>query len=530
MDGALFGTETEYACAGSLSPAEAAIRVKDGVFAGRKFGLIEPAPREWGEVPGNGGFLFNGGRLYLDSGHLEYATPECRSLRDIVAAERAGDLILTQTVAELGLQNEVFFIRNNTDHFGHTYGYHENYCLRVSPRSRDMVQGLLPFLVTRQLFAGAGMIAPASLRGRSGSSGTRDLRALAALALPAPASGRSRGAAPPVPYHISQRAAFVSVDVSHRVRFGGRPILNLRDEPLAGGRFRRLHIIIGDANRSEYATALKLGTTALVAQLLELGWDPELELENPVAALKEIARNPFGGWTVRLARGGTIPAVEVQRVYLLEATKRFLGRDRDTDWTLRQWATILNGLEMDPLRLEGFVDWVTKYHQLASYAQKAEKGWDDPALIKLDLAYHHIEPSVSLYTLLCKQGKMPALVDDERVERATQQPPSDTRAAGRGHVVRAMAEARADEAIRWEVLARRLGERAVWGDERFVVYEYVDDWRDIRDTGAWHIIPYLIDWGAVAVRDHVLELPDPFLDYAEESERFGKSLPALLRR
>jgi len=527
MDGALFGTETEYACAGSLSPTEAATRVKDGVFASRKFGLIEPAPREWGEIPGNGGFLFNGGRLYLDSGHLEYATPECRSLQDIVAAERGGDHLLVSAVADLGLQSEVFFIRNNTDHFGHTYGYHENYCLRVSPRSRDMVQGLLPFLVTRQIFAGAGMISPASVRPRAAPPRAGGPSAL--LALP---DSRPRASAPTpsVPFQISQRAQHVSVDVSHRVRFGGRPILNLRDEPLAGGRYRRLHIIIGDANRSDYATALKVGSTALVAQLLELGWEPDFELENPVAALKEIARNPFGGWTVRTARNQHMPAVEVQRAYLLEATKRFLGRDRDTDWTLRQWAQILTGLEMDPLRLTGYVDWVTKYHQLAQYAQKVEKGWDDPALIKLDLAYHHVDPSVSLFTLLRKQGQIPSLVDDDAAERAATQPPADTRAAGRGHVVRAMAEAHADDSIRWEVLARRLGERAVWGDERFVVYEYVDDWRDIRDTGAWHIIPYLIDWGAIAVKDHVLELPDPFDDYAAEAERFGKSLPSLLRR
>ncbi|HEX2184732.1 MAG TPA: proteasome accessory factor PafA2 family protein [Chloroflexota bacterium] len=521
MDEALFGTETEYACAGAAgqSPAEAAIRIKDGVFAGRRFGLIEPAPREWGEVPGNGGFLFNGGRLYLDSGHLEYATPECRTLEDLVAAEQAGEQILVATVAELGLQQEIFFIKNNTDHFGHTYGYHENYCLRVSPRSRDLVQGLMPFLVTRQLYAGAGMIAPTSLRGRGGG-GRVNLPAL-------PGSGSH---VPVTPFRLSQRADFVSVDVSHRVRFGGRPIYNMRDEPLAGGRFRRLHIIIGDVNRSEYATALKVGTTALVAQLLELGWSPDLELENDVQAIKDISRNPHGNWTVRTARGGSMPAIEVQRTYLLEATKRFMGRDRDTDWTLRQWAAILNGLEMDPMRLVGYVDWVTKYRQLAQYAEKAEKGWDDPALVKLDLAYHHINPSVSLYSLLTKQGMIPRLVDDERVERAVQHPPSNSRAAGRGHLVRAKAEARADDAIRWEVLARRLGERAVWGDERFVVYEYVDDWRDIRDTGAWHIIPYLIDWGAVAVKDHVLELPDPFPDYAEESERFGKSVPSLLRR
>src|SRR5688500_1294206 len=518
MEGALFGTETEYACAGSLAPAEAAIRVKEGIFAARKYGLIEPAPREWGEVPGNGGFLFNGGRMYLDSGHLEFATPECRTLEELVAMERAGDQILNSTVQDLGLSSDVFFIKNNADHFGHTYGYHENYCLKVSPRSRDMVQGLLPFLVTRQLYAGAGMLFPAAQRGRAGggrSGGT---------------SGASSGGQS-VPFQISQRASFVSVDVSHRVRFGGRPILNLRDEPLAGGRYRRLHIIIGDANRSEYATALKVGSTALVAQLLEQGWDPEIELENPVAALKEIARNPFGGWTVRTSRSTSpVPAVEIQRAYLLEATKRFMGRDKDTDWTLRQWATLLSALEMDPMRLEGYVDWVTKYKQLADYAEKSTQGWDDPALIKLDLAYHHVNPAVSLFTLLRKQNKVPALVDDAMVEKAMHQPPPESRAAGRGHVVRAMAEARADDSIRWEVLARRLGERAVWGDERFVVYEYVDDWRDIRDTGAWHIIPYLVDWGAVAVKDHVLELPDPFRDYAEESERFGKSIPALLRR
>ena len=143
---------------------------------------------------------------------------------------------------------------------------------------------MLPFLVTRQIFAGAGMVVPTRRTGR----------------------GRS-GEATDTPYHLSQRAAFVSVDVSHRVRFGGRPILNLRDEPLAGGLYRRLHIIIGDANRSEYTTALKIGTTALVAQLLELGWDPELELENPVHALKDISRNTRGGWTARFVDRGTLP-------------------------------------------------------------------------------------------------------------------------------------------------------------------------------------------------------------------------------
>lgn len=501
MEGALFGTEIEYACAGRLSPPEAAVRVKDALFARRRHGLVEPAPREWGEVPGNGGFLFNGGRLYLDSGHLEYATPECRSLLDLVTYEQAGDRILVDTVGQLGKDGQVFFIKNNTDHFGHTYGYHENYCLRVSPRSRDMREGLMPFLVTRQLFAGAGMAIPQP-RGRGGGGG--------------------------LPFQLSQRAAFVSVDVSHRVRFGGRPILNLRDEPLAGGRYRRLHIIIGDANRSEYVTALKVGTTALVAQMLEAGWSPEIELDNAVAALKEIARNHTGGWTVRLSPRGTMPAVEVQRVYLHEATRRFLGRDEDTDWTLRAWATILNGLELDPLRLEGYVEWVTKWHQLQKFSDRSPRGWDDPALVKVDLAYHHIEPAVSLYSVLRKRGRVATLVDDDRIEAAQQQPPADTRANGRSTVVRALANFRADAGIPWDLLARRLGERAVWGDERFVVYEYIDDWRDVRETGAWHIIPYLVDWGAVAVKDHILEFPDPFSAYEAEAAEFAADVPRFL--
>ena len=507
MNEALFGTEVEYACAGRWTPAEAAIRTKDGVFTNRRYGIIEPAPREWGEVPGNGGFLFNGGRLYLDSGHLEYATPECRQLTDLVAAEQAGDRMLNGAVAAMGQQGAVYFIKNNTDHFGHTFGYHENYCLRVSPRTRDMVEGLLPFLVTRQVFAGAGMVVPPA-RNRRGRRIEQD----------------------PAPYHLSQRAAFVSVDVSHRVRFGGRPILNLRDEPLAGGLYRRLHIIIGDANRSEYATALKIGTTALVAQLLEAGWDPGLELANPVATLKDISRNYRGDWTADFVERGVIPAVEVQRMYLHEATRRFLGRDQDTDWTLRSWAQVLNALETDPMRLNGYVDWVTKLHQIEAFADKSAQGWDDPQLVKVDLAYHHIDPQVSLYDALRTRQKLATLTDDEQVARAVTDPPADTRAVGRSRVIRALAEARADTAIRWDLLAHRLGERAIWGDERFIVYSYVDDWQDIRDTGAWHIIPYLVDWGAVAVRDHVLELGDPYHPYLEEAERFGRAVPGLLRK
>ncbi len=512
MENALFGTETEYAAAGNMSPTEVAYRIKDGIFGSRKYGLIEPAPREWGESPGNGGFLFNGGRMYLDSGHLEYATPECRTLDDLIAAEHAGDRILLSMIDELQLKGEAFFIKNNTDHFGNTYGYHENYCIRSSPRTRDFVEGILPFLVTRQIFAGAGMYKPASTRPRASRL----------PALPGTVDG-----SPPPPFQISQRAPFTSVDVSHRVRFGGRPILNLRDESHAGRRYSRLHNIIGDANRSEFATKLKIGTMALVAQLLDEGWtsEVEIELEDPVASLKKISGEPTGTWMVKLANGSEMSAIDIQRVYLHEATRRYLGRDEDTIWVLRQWASVLNTLETDRFRLDGYLDWVTKFLQLKSFAAKAPRGWEEPALIKLDLAYHHIDPSVSLFNLLQRQGKLQPIIAPERAEAMMINPPTGSRANARGRIVQAMSTARADSDINWALISRRLGERASYGDERTMVYEYVDDWVDVQRADAWYLIPYIIDWGAIAYKNHILELGDPFSEYVAEASGYSATVP-----
>ena len=242
------------------------------------------------------------------------------------------------------MNRKLFFIKNNTDHLGNTFGYHENYSIVTSPRSRELVLGLLPFLTTRQLYAGAGMTLN-----------------------PKEAGGR-------LPFHMSQRAAFVSVDVSHRVRFGGRPIINLRDEPLSERTgLRRLHVVVGDANQSQYATALKVGTTALVAQLLAAGWNPELYLDEAVRSIKSISRNPGGPWPVELVDGRTISAIDVQRTYLAAATSAFAGRDEDTDWTLAAWSECLDGLESDPECLIGRVDWVTKLAELRDYADDSRK-------------------------------------------------------------------------------------------------------------------------------------------------------------
>ncbi len=496
MDDALFGTEIEFASAGSIPPVQAARLIKSVVFSDRRFGIIDPAPREWDEEPGNGGYLFNGARLYQDSGHLEYASAECRTLREIVEQENAAAAVLLDAVEGQELNRRLFFIKNNTDHLGNTFGYHENYSLRRTPRSSALVRGLMPFLTTRQLFAGAGM--------------TID---------PAAAAGG-------LPYHMSQRAAFVSVDVSHRVRFGGRPIINLRDEPLAEetGR-RRLHVIVGDANQSEYATALKIGATALVAQLLDAGWDPELYLDNGVRTIKAISRNPSGPWTVELVDRGAVSALDVQRTYLEAAAHAFEGRDSDTDWTLAAWSECLDGLETNPERLVGKVDWITKLTQLREYADDSPLGWADPDLVKLDLAYHHVDPTVSLFGELQRRGLTQRLTSGPINPLAT---PTGTRAGARGRIVRALADARADECVDWKDIQRNLGALANWDDQLYLVYQYIEHWRELDEYGGWSFVPYLIDWAGVGVRGQVFEMPDPFQEYREEAEAFAAKTAGLL--
>ena len=496
MKDALFGTEIEYGSAGEFPPARAATLVKNVIFAERRFGIIDPAPREWDESPGNGGFLFNGARLYLDSGHIEYATAECRTLDDIVEQENAADAVLLDAVESQELNRRMFFIKNNTDYLGNTFGYHENYAVRRSPLSLDMAAGLMPFLTTRQLYAGAGMTI----------------------------SDRDDGG---LPFHISQRAAFVTIDMSQRVRFGGRPIVNLRDEPLAEeAGLRRLHVIVGDANRSEFATALKIGSTALVAQLLESGWSPDLVLHAPVQTLKEISSNPAGPWSVELADGRSLPALDVQRIYRNAAERAFRGRDSDTDWTLDTWAECLDGLESDPTVLVGKVDWITKLEQLRRFADDSSEGWADPELVKVDLAYHHIDPTVSLFAELQRRGVAPRRTHGDVNPLAV---PSGTRARARGRIVRALVEAQADSLIDWKDVHRNLGALTNWNDQLFLVYQYIEDWHELDAYGGWDVIPYLIDWTGVGVRGKLCELPNPFESYTAVAEEFADKLGGYLR-
>ena len=240
-------------------------------------------------------------------------------------------------------------------------------------------------------------------------------------------------------YQISQRADFfteeASVDTLHR-----RPLVNTRDEPHADPReWRRLHVICGDANMSEYATALKIGTTYLVTSLLEQGWQPWVKLKNPADAIKQISRDQTYKWVVE-AESGSISGVDVQRVYLAAAKERLSGRGADTDWTLREWERTLDALESDPLSLADRLDWVAKRSLLADYVEAEGVSWNDEALPSYDLAYSNVDPDESLYYALEQAGEMVRLTTDEAIEAAMTQAPANTRAAIRGALVGKFAE------------------------------------------------------------------------------------------
>jgi proteasome accessory factor A len=270
-----------------------------------------------------------------------------------------------------------------------------------------IVAGVLPFLVTRQIFAGAGKMG-IEAESATGQPGT---------------------------YQISQRADFfavlVSIDTMNR-----RPLVNTRDEPHAdSSQYRRFHVILGDANMSEWATALKVGTTALVLDLIERGVAPQIEIAQPVDATKSISRDQTYDWIIELTDGRKISAIDVQRIYLAAARKSAQEPDVEAEWLLREWETVLNDLERDVLLCRDRVDWVAKKELLEALLREEELSWTDPWLQSIDLEYHNIVPDAGLYYELVRQGAMRQFVSEEEIKRAIFLPPGDTRAFFRGRSV-----------------------------------------------------------------------------------------------
>jgi Pup amidohydrolase len=363
--------------------------------------------------------LPNGARYYVDHAHPEYSTPECTNPRDLVIHDKAGERILErslQLAAEIMPPGERMAIyKNNTDGKGNSYGCHENYLVsRETPFSR-IVRDLTPFFLTRQIYTGAGRVGT-----DPGRAEERD-----------------------IPYQLTQRADYFEAEVGLETTLK-RPIINTRDEPHADpDKYRRLHVIIGDANMCEVATYLKLGTTALILKMIEDEWLPELSVDSPVQALHEISWDPTLTKTIRLADGRTVTAVELQWEYLDHA-KKWVKENEETPENaevLERWESTLGVLEEDPLKLHRELDWVAKYRLVEGYRQRDGLEWDDPKLALIDLQYHDVRSDRGLYYRLVKSGKVERLVSDSEVEQAANEPPEDTRAYFRGMCIRRFPDA-----------------------------------------------------------------------------------------
>jgi proteasome accessory factor PafA2 len=358
--------------------------------------------------------LPNGARYYVDHAHPEYSTPECSGPRDLVVHDKAGERILERSLSLVGdllpPGERIAVYKNNSDGKGNSYGCHENYLIdRTTPFSR-VVRDLTPFFVTRQIFTGAGKV---------GVEG-----------------GRAEGV--DVPYQLSQRTDFFEAEVGLETTLK-RPIINTRDEPHADPeKYRRLHVIIGDANMCEVAAYLKVGTTALVLKLIEDEWLPDLSIDGPVQALHEVSWDPSLQAAFRLADGRRVTALELQWEYLEHARKWVKEREETPGnaEVLERWGRTLDGLEDDPSSLHRQLDWVAKHRLVNAYRERDGLAWDDPKLALIDLQDHDVRRDKGLYYKLASGGKVERLVSEAEVELATREPPEDTRAYFRGSCIR----------------------------------------------------------------------------------------------
>ena len=362
--------------------------------------------------------LTNGARLYVDHAHPEYSEPECTNPRDAVIWDKAGELVMAEAAARVAAipgGAPIQLYKNNTDNKGASYGCHENYLMRRATPFADIVRYLTPFFVSRQVVCGAGRVGIG-------------------------ADGRGEG------FQISQRADFFEVEVGLETTLK-RPIINTRDEPHADPeKYRRLHVIIGDANMSEISTYLKLGTTSLVLAMIEDRFlDAELSLDAPVAELREVSHDPSCKHLLTLRNGRKMTAVQLQMEYLEHARKYVEDRfgaevDEMTADVLDRWESVLGRLADDPMSLSRELDWVAKLQVLEGYRSRDGLSWSHPRLQLVDLQYSDVRPERGLYNRLAARGRMARLVNDEQVRRAVDEPPEDTRAYFRGRCLRQYAD------------------------------------------------------------------------------------------
>jgi len=354
--------------------------------------------------------LTNGARLYVDHAHPEFSTPEVTTPLDAVRWDKAGEQVMldaTKAAQLLPAAPQIVLYKNNTDNKGASYGAHENYLMRRSTPFADIVRHLTPFFVSRQVVCGAGRVGIGQ-------------------------DGRRHG------FQLSQRADFFEVEVGLETTLK-RPIINTRDEPHADPeKYRRLHVIIGDANLAEISTYLKVGTTSLVLAMIEDKFiSRDLSIDGPVAALRSVSHDPTLRQTITLHDGRTLTGVQLQLEYL-DLAKKYVedryGADADpqTKDVLERWETVLDRLERDPMLCAAELDWVAKLKLLQSYRERDGLDWADAKLHLIDLQYADIRPEKGLYHRLVRAGRIERLLGDDEVQHAMYEPPTDTRAYFRG--------------------------------------------------------------------------------------------------
>lgn len=415
-------------------------------------------PRPEGEMPEDPGaattVLTNGARLYVDHAHPEYSSPEVTGPRAAVVWDRAGERVMLRAARALvasPAMPDVALYKNNVDGKGASYGTHENYLVTRAVPFADLVARITPFLVTRQVFTGSG---------RVGLGPT----------------GQEAG------FQLSQRADYIEAEVGLETTLR-RPIVNTRDEPHADRRWRRLHLILGDANHLEVATYLKLGTTSLVLGVIEAALErPELAdaldalaLAEPVAAVRTVSRDLTLSARLPLRDGRELTALEIQAA-CREAVLLALGDaapDAETADVLARWGSVLDRLGTDPAGCAREVEWVAKHRLLEAMRTRHHLTWDSPRLAAMDIQWSDVRPERGLYHRLEAAGAVERLTTDEEIEAAVTEPPEDTRAWFRGTVVRRFPEA--VRAASWDSVVLDVGT-----EEGLLRIPLRDPWRGTR--------------------------------------------------
>jgi Pup amidohydrolase len=451
----VIGTETEFGIASlhdpEFKPVLASTHVVNAEVAGRhpiRWSFEEESPgldlRGYGTTESypfdfESGLvstvLTNGARFYVDHAHPEYSSPETTNPRDAALYDKVGELIVhraAERAGELFGVGEYRIHKNNSDGHSNSYGWHENYLVARSIPFETIVDHLTGFLVSRVIIAGAGKV---------GSENDRGL----------------------VDYQISQRADFVEERVGLETTLK-RPIINTRDEPHADPlKYRRLHLIVGDATLSEVQTFLKLGTVSLfLAALGEDALGEPLVLDDPVSAMRTFSHDPTLDAKVALADGRHMTAVEMQRHYFarLATFERRAGLHPSFKLLLQEWDDVLRDLARDPLLTSDRLDWTAKLALLQSYRDRGSLDWDHPKLALIALQYHDVAPGRSLYRKLVRAGRMRRMFTEAEVDAAITAPPVDTRAYFRGECVRLYGDSIV--AANWDSLVFETGADNLW--------------------------------------------------------------------